>query len=433
MPGVDSYDELFAATAPTGPDWLRRMREEGVEAFRDQGFPTLRNESWRFTRVRPIQEKDFNAVAEYHSNGFTIEKLHELTFDDSGCDRIVIIDGHYAPDLSSVGSLPDGARVMNLAQAIEETPEDVEAYLGRYADIAANPFVALNSAFIKDGVFIGLADGVALERPIHVAFVATSTGTVVHPRMLVVAGRNSEASIIESWSATGDAYFSNPVSEIHCGANAGIHHCKLQHESRTAMHVSTQASWIERDARFSTENVSIGGQLVRNDINSHLGGEGIDCRVDGLYLARGRQHVDNHTFIRHASPKCHSFELYKGILGGSARGVFNGKIYVDPHAQKTDAKQSNNCILLSDDARLNTNPQLEIFADDVKCTHGATIGQLDENAVYYLRSRGIAEEKARHMLIHAFASEVIERVKVGRVREQLEVELFWWLSRAMTH
>jgi Fe-S cluster assembly protein SufD len=320
---------------------------------------------------------------------------------------------------------------MSLSEALATSPELVEEHLGRYADIATNPFVALNTAFVREGVFLHIPDGVAIEEPIHVVFGTVTSNIVTHPRMLIVAGKNTEVKIVESWVASAESYFNNPVTEMVCGENASLCHCRVQHESRTAFHVAAQQAHLARSSRFSTENISLGGALVRNDVGAWLGGEGIDCRLDGLYLASERQHVDNHTFVRHAEPHCHSFELYKGILAGRARGVFSGRIYVDQDAQKTDAKQENNCILLSDDARVNSSPQLEIFADDVKCTHGATVGQLDQDAIFYLRSRGINAEEARHMLIHAFAGEVLERVVVDDLRERLEVELFWWLSKSV--
>jgi Fe-S cluster assembly protein SufD len=267
--------------------------------------------------------------------------------------------------------------------------------------------------------------------------VYASTGdgeaTVSHPRTLVVAGDNSRVSVVESFfgaHAAEGVYLTNHVSEFFCGDNAEINHCKLQRESSRAYHVSAQQARVDRYGRFNSENISLGAALARNDVDATLDGEGIDCRLDGLYLASHRQHVDNHTFIRHAKPHCHSFEMYKGILDGKSRGVFNGRIFVNREAQKTDAKQANNCLLLSDDARINTNPQLEIFADDVKCTHGATVGQLDEDAVFYLRSRGIPDELARHTLIYAFAAEVFGRIKVGAVRERLEADLYDWLSAA---
>ncbi len=428
MPGMESYERAYERLAAGGPEWLIDLRRRGFGSFQEQGFPKRRNEDWRFTRTAPIQALDFELAGRYQSNGLSA-KLAGMTFDDADCHRIAIVDGHFDPELSRIGDLPKGVRAMSLAQAITEVPDLVQAHLGQIADTTANPFTGLNTAFVNDGAFLHLADGAVADKPFHFAFVSTGKGTVSHPRILVVAGKDSEASIVETWSATGEAYFSNSVVEVACGANARVSHCKVQRERQDAFHIASLQSTLERDARFSSENISIGGSLVRNDVGAHLGGEGIDCRLDGLYLADDRQHVDNHTFIRHAKPHCHSFELYKGILADKSRGVFNGRIYVDPDAQKTDAKQENNCILLSDDARINTNPQLEIFADDVKCTHGATIGQLDEEAVFYLRSRGIGAADARHMLIHAFAGEVLERIEVEAVRNPLEAELFSWLER----
>jgi Fe-S cluster assembly protein SufD len=246
---------------------------------------------------------------------------------------------------------------------------------------------------------------------------------------VIVAGKNSDAVVIESFVGLGEgAYFTNAVAQIDVAENAGLRHYKIQRESKDAFHVAFQHATLARSARFSTLNVTMGGSLVRNDVHTILNGEGIDARVDGLYLAGDRQHVDNHTYIRHAQPHCHSFELYKGILDDKARGVFNGRIYVDPVAQKTDAKQENNCMLLSDEARINSNPQLEIFADDVKCTHGAAIGKTDDTAVFYLRSRGIPYEEARDLMVYAFASEVFNRVEIEPLKVRLEADLFDWLE-----
>ena len=434
MPGLELYKKTFDEIAPTfgGPDWLRDLRRGGLETFKELGFPTMRNEDWRFTRVKPLQERDFRLVDSYKPNGVTVEWINEATFDDAGCHRIVIVDGHFAENLSHVCELPGGVRLCNLASALAETPEMLEPYLGKAVESSHNAFVALNTAFVNDGVFLFVPDNVRVEQPIHMSFVANDSNVVSHPRILVVAGKSAEVTIVESYIGNGGEHFRNVVSEFFCDQNANVNHCKLQRESLSTFHIAMQQANLSSNSVFSTENISIGGALVRNDVNSHLAGQGIDCRVDGLYLADERQHVDNHTFIRHAEPHSHSFELYKGILNGKARGVFNGRIFVDPDAQKTDAKQENHCILLSDDARINTNPQLEIFADDVKCTHGATIGQLDENSIFYMRSRGIDRVHAQHILIYAFAAEVIERIKVDGIRERLEVDLFWWLSKNFT-
>lgn len=431
MPGVEHYEKTFAgqesALAASGPPWLHDLRKQGLAAFKELGFPGLRNEAWRGTRVRPIAEKDFVPVEGYSPNGFGVDALRTATFEDHDCRRIVVVDGHYAAELSSVCNLPEGVIITSLGDALLNSPDSVEPFLGKTAGLT-NPFVALNTAFIRDGVFMHIAGGVEVKEPIHFAFASTRKDTMTHPRVLIVAERGSRATIVESYVGTGGDYLTNAVSEIFCGENTEISHCKLQREAQSAFHVATQQTLLATNSRFSTENISVGGALVRNDVNSVLDGEGIDCRVDGLYLASERQHIDNHTVIRHAKPHCHSFELYKGILNGKARGVFNGKIYVDPDAQKTDAKQSNSCILLSDDARINTQPQLEIFADDVKCTHGATVGQLDEDAVFYMRSRGVPEADARNILVYAFAAEVLERIHVASIRHRLEADLFDWLQ-----
>jgi Fe-S cluster assembly protein SufD len=434
MTGVDQYVEAFARIEPAqaSPRWLRDLRARGLESFKQQGFPGLRDEAWRFTRVKPIADTAFKTVDEYRPNGLDAAALVRATFDDSGCHRVAIVDGHYAAALGNARELPSGVILTGLAEAIRTMPDRVEAHLGRVVHTDA-PFAALNTAFIRDGVFLYIPDGVAVEAPVHIVYVSTGSGTVTHPRALIVAGARASATVIESFAGTGSAYFTNSVTEIVCGENADVTHCKLQREAHSAFHIATQEAVLASNSRFSTENVSMGGALVRSDINSLLDGEGIDCRIDGLYLAGDRQHVDNHTLIRHAKPHCHSFELYKGILNGRARGVFNGMIYVDPDAQKTDAKQSNNCMLLSDGARINTQPQLEIYADDVKCTHGATVGQLDEDAVFYMQTRGIAAAEARHLLVYAFAAEVVERIRVEAIRDRLAKDLFDWLEDYYSH
>jgi Fe-S cluster assembly protein SufD len=376
--------------------------------FKAKGFPTLRDEDWRHTRVHPIAGTSFAPVTNSRADRLTVGGILEHTFDDGDCRRLVFVDGHFAPELSRIGELPEGILLGSLQEALTQHPDFLKPYLGKQADIERHVFAALNTAFIKDGALVFVQDKVNISDPVHIVYASTGDGeaTVSHPRTLVVAGENSRLTVVESFfgSHTGrGVYLTNHVSELFCGENAEINYCKIQNESPRAYHVSAQQT---------------------------LDGEGIDCRLDGLYLATRRQHVDNHTNIRHAQPHCHSFEMYKGILDGKSRGVFNGRIVVDQNAQKTDAKQSNSCLLLSDDARINTNPQLEIFADDVKCTHGATVGQLDEDAVFYLRSRGIPDEVARHMLIYAFAAEVFGRITVAQARERLEADLYQWLSTA---
>jgi Fe-S cluster assembly protein SufD len=431
MPGVAGYEKAFSELEPrlrgTGPDWLNDLRRSGIDRFRTLGFPTLREEEWRFTRTRPIAEVDFAPAGAGRTPADA--SILARTFDDSGCLRIVLVNG--VVTAAPGAKLPKGVRVMSLAAAVRENPENVRTLLNSGFKIDDQRFAALNTAFLSDGVYIELADGATLESPIHIIHVAEAGAAPVmlHPRLLLRVGHNAGGEVIESYIGEGQ-YFTNVVTEIVCGENSSLRHTKVQKESPRAYHIALQHATLASSARFSTLNVTMGGALVRNDVQTILAGEGIDARVDGLYLASGRQHVDNHTFIRHAKPHCHSFELYKGILDGHARGVFNGRIYVDPDAQKTDAKQENNCMLLSDDARINSNPQLEIFADDVKCTHGAAIGKTDEDALFYLRSRGIPANEARDLMVYAFASEVVDRIDVEALKVRLETELYDWLDRA---
>ncbi len=432
MPGVAAYESVFAELEPTlrasGPEWLHDLRREGLDRFKSLGFPSLKEEEWRFTRMRPIAEVDFLPAAEARAvDGKTIVSR---TFDDAACRRLVLLNGRFVPALSRVKDLPRGVWAGSLAEALRDRGDRVRELLTRGARADKQRFAALNTAFLLDGVYLEIGEGVALDQPIHIvhATAAASAPAMTHPRVVLVAGRNSDAVVVESFIGTGDgSYFTNAVAQFVVGENAGVRHYKAQRESAGAFHVAFQHATLAGSARYSTMNITMGGSLVRNDVHTILDGEGIDARVDGLYLASGRQHVDNHTFIRHAQPHCHSFELFKGILDDKARGVFNGRIYVDPVAQKTDAKQENNCMLLSDEARINSNPQLEIFADDVKCTHGAAIGKTDDTALFYLRSRGIPHHEARDLMVYAFASEVLERIELEPLKLRLEADLFEWL------
>jgi Fe-S cluster assembly protein SufD len=303
----------------------------------------------------------------------------------------------------------------------------VEKHLAQYADVSKEVFAALNTAFLSDGAFVYLPKGTVLENPIHLLFVSTgesSRPSVSHPRTLVVAEASSQAQIIESYAGFGPGvYFTNAITEVVAGEDATIDHYKLQREGLDAFHIGTVQLQLERSANISTQSISLGGALVRNHVNAVLNGEGAEATLNGFYLVNGTQHVDNHTSIDHAKPHCTSHELYKGILDGRARGVFNGRIIVRPDAQKTDSKQTNKNLILSEEALVNTNPQLEIYADDVKCTHGATIGQLDSDALFYLRSRGIDLVSAKHLLTYAFAGDFIHRLKIEPLRTELEKTL----------
>ncbi len=344
--------------------------------------------------------------------------------------RLVVVNGRYVPELSRTAGLPPGMRFGSLAGATSEQADVVARYLGQLADFSARPFAALNTAFAQDGAYVHVPDGLVFEQPLQILFVSTGDGHMTHPRTLIVAGDRSQMRIVETYvSAPGQKHFTNAVTEIVAGENAVIDHYKVQEESVDGFHVASMHIHATRSSNVSTHSFTLGGRLVRNDVFALLDGEGAECTLNGLYLADGERLVDNHTTIDHAKPHCPSHEVYKGILGGKARAVFNGKIIVRQDAQKTDAKQTNRALLLSDQATINTKPQLEIFADDVKCTHGAAIGQLDEDALFYLRARGLTFFEARDMLIHAFAGQILDRVQIEPLKRALEGELYAQLAR----
>lgn len=428
---VSNFNDSEQRLAGNGPEWVHTIRKDALAQFESLGFPTLKNEDWRFTRVRPLLQQEFKLVAEYKSNGISATDLDNVSFADAGLHRLAFVNGHYAADLSSPQALPDGVRVDSLRNVLAKEPALVEPHLTKLASQQINPFVALNTAHIMDGLFVHVPKNVVVDTPIHAVFMtrAGDNAIVSYPRNLIVVEEGAKAVVVESWIGENDVYFNNPVTEVVVGDNADVDHYKVQRESRAAYHVATVQSRLGRDSHYNINSVSFGGAFVRNDVNTLLDGEGIECTLDGLYIADSSQHIDNHTTIDHAKAHCNSYEMYKGILSGRAKAVFNGRINVFEDAQKTDAKQSNRCMLLSDDAQINSNPQLEIYADDVKCTHGATVGQIDDKSIYYLRTRGIPEEQARHMLIYAFANEVLERIHVEPLRDRLAKDLYTWLAR----
>lgn len=414
------FERLGLATAHARP-WLRQLRSNGFGRFTETGFPTTRQEEWRFTNVAPLAKVPF-AIAPDVTPCVPPDVVAAFEIDPD-FPRLVFVNGRYAPELSGRQRLPESVVVGSLAMALSEGSETAKMHLGRYACVRDSPFTALNTAFIQDGAFVHVPPGATIEQPIHLLFVSTTTedAIVSHPRNLIVAKGDSQATIIESYvGLDGANNFTNAITEIALAENASLDHCKLQQESVGTFHIAATHVHQAADSRFSSHYFSFGGRLVRNEVNPVLDAEGCECRLGGLYVASVRQHTDNRTRIEHKKPHCNSFELYKGILDGHAKGVFNGKIYVYQDAQKTDAKQSNQVLLLSDDAVIDTKPQLEIYADDVKCTHGATVGQLDEQAMFYLRSRGIPHGLARSLLIYAFGNEIVEGLKVEPVRAYLQ-------------
>jgi Fe-S cluster assembly protein SufD len=428
----------------TGPRWLQDIRDRGASRFAQVGFPTVRNEEWRFTSVSQIANAEL-ALAPA-SIALDEDQLETFLYADAP-HRLVFVNGRFVEALSRTSGLPDGVRFGSLTQAMaspgaamdsgRRDDADVERLFGRQVDIDTRAFAALNSAFASDGGYISVPEGVVLDTPLQLLFVSVApaaalatASTMSHPRTLIVLGTSSQAQIVETYvGLPGQKYFTNAVTEVFVGDNAVLDHYKVQEESVDAFHVASMHVRAARSANFSSHSFALGGKLVRNDAIATLAGEGAECTLNGLYLADGERLVDNHTTIDHAEPHCPSHEIYKGIIGGKARAVFNGKIIVRQDAQKTDAKQTNRALLLSDNATINTKPQLEIFADDVKCTHGAAIGQLDEDALFYLRARGLTLQEARDMLIHAFAGDILDRVKIEPLRRALETELYAQLAR----
>ena len=418
-PQVEHYLAEFRRSLEQGtpqPRWVIQARESAIARFERLGFPTTKLEQWRFTSVAPIAERTF-VLADVPA-GADRADTRPLS---APVAHAVCVNGRLSSRLSNLNTLPEGVQISGLEAALASNPGLLEPYLDKLTLKQTNAFTSLNSAFLRDGIVIVVAKGVVVERPIEVTFasVAGKSATVSHPRLLIVAGEASQITVLERYVGDGMT-FTNAVGEVWLGANAVIDHYKLQEEPASAFHIASMFMHAGRAGNFSSHSLTFGGGLVRNDVIATLDGEGNDCTLNGLYVARDTQLVDNHTTIDHAKPHCGSHEVYKGILAEKSRAVFNGKIIVRPDAQKTDAKQTNKALLLSDDALIDTKPELEIFANDVKCTHGAAIGQLDETAMFYLRSRGLGVAESRAMLVRAFAGDILNRVKIELVREYLE-------------
>jgi Fe-S cluster assembly protein SufD len=393
-----------------------------MERFAELGFPTDRNEDWRFTNLTALAKVAFQLGST--RMGPDVEEL--LRAAPPIATRLVFVNGHYQPGLTSVGGLPKGVVLDRLSSVLFERPGWAEPHLAQHADDEEQAFVALNTSLLREGAFLLVPKGVVVESPIQIIWLNLADGepTMAHPRSLFILGEDSQATIVEThFGMPEQQYFANAVTEIVLENNAQLDHMKLQREGKSAFHLATTQVRQARGSNFRTHYLGFGGGLVRNEVRTVLDAEGCEATVNGLYLASGTQHMDNLTVIDHAQPHCASHELYKGILDGKSHGVFNGKIFVRQDAQKTDAKQTNQTLLLSEDATINTKPQLEILADDVKCTHGATVGQLDAESLFYLRSRGLGAAEARALLTFAFANDIIGRIRVPALRKQLETQL----------
>ena len=442
-PFIAEAERASDARRSTDAAWATGLRRDAIERFGELGLPTSRDEEWRFTSVAPIAEGRFSLPAN-GASGLQAADLAPFRWDGDRSATLVFVNGRYVVAASDVAGLPPGVRVESLTRALSGPGDGVEAHLASLGKGDRRAFTSLNTAFLADGAYVFVPDRTVVPKPIHLLFLSAGEArqTMTHPRVLVVMGAMSEASIVESYGVlrlappdlvegrarSGQApgsekYLTNTVTELVVGENATLTHYKIQREHPDSFHMGAMYLHAARNSTLACHSIALGGALVRNDILAVLDGEGAHCTLNGLYLSDGSRLVDNHTTIDHAKPHCDSREVYKGILADRARAVFNGKIVVRPDAQKTDAKQTNKALLLSEEAQINTKPQLEIFANDVKCTHGAAVGQMDDDAIFYLRARGLGEAQARDMLIHAFAGDVLNQMPLAPLRARVDAEL----------
>lgn len=429
---LSAFERDERASGSFQPGWLRELRRSAIASFRELGFPTTRDEEWRYTSVEPILAVDF-ARANGDALGVKAEEVFSSSFTDPAYNRLVFLNGVYSPAMSSLRGLPAGVRVQSLAEALRSDDRIIERHLSRYARYHEQTFTALNTAFAEDGALIHVFKDVVIEEPIYLIYAAVGDKAPFfsQPRNLILLDPGSQARIVESYIGTAaQAYLTNVVTEIVGGEDATIDYYRLQREGNRGFHISALEALLHARCNLTAHAITLRASLVRNDIRVVLAGEGAECVLNGLYLLDGEQHVDNHTEIEHLKPRATSFELYKGILGGRARAVFNGSILVHRDAQKTNARQTNKNLLLSEEAAVNTKPQLEIHADDVKCSHGSTIGQLDPDALFYLRSRGLDLGDAQSLLSYAFASDVVGRIKIGSMRARLDEYLLTKFGRS---
>jgi Fe-S cluster assembly protein SufD len=418
---VSSFEALERQGAWRSPSWLVPRRRSAIASVAEAGFPTTHDEDWRYTNLATLAATPFRATEPAVSDGLPGGTLDRLGLGDAGWTRLVFVDGAYSSRHSSRPPLRTGGQLASLAEAMRADGELIERHLARHATWDGNVFAALSTAFARDGAFLHVPADTVVGTPIELLFVATAPGVLAQPRILILAEPHSRVTVVERYvSLTDEPYFANVVTEIVIGPGATVDHYVVQEQGAGTFHVSTVQAELERDSAFSTCGATLGGRLGRTTLTLKFGGEGGRGALSGLYVVGGQQHVDNHVTVDHAVPRCSSRQLYKGVLDGSARAVFNGRILVRPDAQKTDANQTNKHLLLSDGVEVDSKPQLEIFADDVKCTHGAAEGQLAPEALFYLRSRGLGEAAARGLLTYGFAREVVDRIAAEPLRAYVD-------------
>lgn len=412
--------EQLADDVKTG--WFSQQRQSALTLFKETGFPATRQENWKYTDTRPIAKKAFSSINNQAAS-INSDEIDAVRFQGLDCYELVFINGVYSEEHSRIDGLPENIVLENMTKALAKDSKFLAKHLAQYADDKVSPFTALNTAFIQHGTYINVPKSTVVDKPINILYLSKECAQpfATHPRNLIVMDEHSEATLIECYIGLDDAnYFTNAVTEVSLSAAAILKHYKVQQESLNAYHIGNLNVMQGKDSRFESNSISLGGSLVRNDIHGQLAAEGASIVMNGLYMTNNKQHVDNHTRVDHLKPNTHSSENYRGVLNGKSRAVFNGKVVVHPQAQKIEAHQNNANLLLSDDAEIDTKPELEIYADDVKCSHGATVGQLDQNMLFYLRSRAIDEETAKSLLTYAFADEVIRDISFTPVRNRLE-------------
>ena len=415
------FERLERRSSTRAPAWLAELRRSAMERFVERGFPTTRDEDWRYTNLAALAGTPFGTASSAAPDAVSSKTVQRSVIGPSAWPRLVFVDGRYAPRHSFGQSLPGGARLSSLAEAITDDEELVERHLARHASSPADVFAALSTAFVEDGALLHIPAEAVITAPIELVFLTTQAGVLSQPRILIVAGPHSRFTVVERYvGLAAEASFVNAVTEMALGPGASVDHYVLQEQSAATFHIAGIHADLERDSAFSTCEATFGARLARTTLDVRFGGEGGRASLAGLYVAGGHQHVDHHVTVDHAVPRCSSRQLYKGVLDGSARAVFDGRIIVRPNAQKTDAAQTNKHLLLSDGVEVDSKPRLEIYADDVKCTHGAAEGQLAPEAIFYLRSRGLDEPDARRLLTLGFVREVIDRITVEPIRSYLD-------------
>lgn len=430
---VERLSEFLNSGREDAPEWITDLRRKAISGFGELGFPTLSDEEWRFTNLEVLRRGSFS-IAENGISNVSEKTVDSYKFSGLDCLRLVFVNGRFAASLSDTEDVGEGILVKSLSEAIREHGDLVKDHLAKYADYENDAFISLNTSYFEDGVFVYVPDRTVFEKPVHVLHVSTDEGRplFINPRNLIIVGESSDAKVIEHYiSLSQSVYFSNVVTEVVCGENANLEHYRLEFESHKAFNFSTLRVNQEKNSNIASHSILYGGAIVRNNVHPVLAGEGCNSDIYGLFISEGRQHMDNFMRVEHASPHCDSRQFYNGVLDGRSKGVFHGRILVHEGAEKTDAKQTNRNLLLSDTAQIDTKPQLEIYNDDVKCTHGATIGQMDEEALFYLCSRGIPMRKAKIIMLRAFTNQTLEHMSIDSVRETLENVVMDWFERRL--